>query len=77
MHGLTVSVGQQLHQTVQARVSHLSDVGGAAADCLDCGSDKVFIHAFNVSLPGEKTLTQSIFFLKNRLRLASMPAGTF
>lgn len=47
---LTVSVGQQLHQAVQTRVPHLADVGSAAADGLDCGSHKVFIHAFNVRL---------------------------
>lgn len=66
IHGLTVSVGQQLHQAVQTRVSHLPDVGGAAADGLDGCRHKVFVHAFNVSLPEKKTLTQSIFFLKKR-----------
>lgn len=49
---LTISVGQQLYQAVQTRVPHLSDVGGTAANGLDCGSNKVFIHAFNVCLPG-------------------------
>lgn len=49
---LTISVGQQLYQAVQTRVPHLSDVGGTAANGLDCGSNKVFIHAFNVGLPG-------------------------
>lgn len=50
---LTVTVGQQLHQAVQTRVPHLPDVGGTAADGLDCGGDKVFVHTFNVGLPGE------------------------
>lgn len=54
---LTVSVGQQLHQAVKTRVSHLTDVGGTAADGLDSSSHKVFIHAFNICLP-EKTFTQ-------------------
>lgn len=50
LNTLTVPVGQQLHQAVQARVPHLTDVGGAAADGLDGGSHKVFVHAFNVRL---------------------------
>lgn len=66
IHRLTVSVGQQLHQAVQTRVSHLPDVGGAAADGLDGCSHKVFVHAFNVSLPEKKMLTQSGFFFKKR-----------
>lgn len=49
---LTVSVGEQLHQAVQTRVANFSDVGGAAADGLDGGGHKVFIHAFDVCLPG-------------------------
>lgn len=51
---LTVPVGQQLHQAVQTRVPHLPDVGGAAADGLDGGGDKVFVHAFDVGLRGER-----------------------
>lgn len=51
---LTVPVGQQLHQAVQTRVPHLADVGGAAADGLDGGGDKVFVHAFDVGLQGER-----------------------
>lgn len=51
---LTVTVGQQLHKAVQARVPHLPDVGGTAADGLDCGGDKVFVHALNVGLPGKQ-----------------------
>lgn len=47
---LTVSVGEQLHQAIQTRVPHLANVGSAAADGLDRGSHKVFIHAFNVRL---------------------------
>ena len=56
---LTVSVGQQLHKAIQARVPHLSNVGGTTANGLDCGSHKVFIHAFNVCLPEKKILAKS------------------
>lgn len=58
---LTVSVGQQLHQAVQTRVPHLADVGSTAADGLDCGRHEVFIHAFNVRLPGKRySLSESL-----------------
>lgn len=55
---LTVPVGQQLHQAIQTRVPHLPDVGGAAADGLDGGGDKVFVHAFDVGLRGETAKCQ-------------------
>lgn len=54
---LTISVGQQLHQPIKTRVPHLADVGGTAADGLDRGSHKVFIHAFNICLQENKTHT--------------------
>lgn len=51
---LTVPVGQQLHQAVQARVPHLTDVGGTATDGLNGGGHKVFVHTFDVGLRGER-----------------------
>lgn len=48
---LTISVGQQLHEAIQTRIPDLANVGSTAANGLDCGSHKVFVHAFNVCLP--------------------------
>lgn len=67
---LTVTVGQQLHQAVQARIPHLPDVGGTAADGLDCGGHKVFVHAFNVGLPGKEKwlLTEQWYHIKKKIQ---------
>lgn len=56
----TISVGQQLHQAVQTSVPHFSNVGSTAADGLDGGSHKVFIHAFNVCLRGNTRTKQHV-----------------
>lgn len=47
---LTVPVGEELDQAVEAGVPHLPDVGGTAPDGLDGGCHKVLVHAADVGL---------------------------
>ena len=47
---LTITVGQQLHQAVEAGVSDSAYVSCAAPNGLDGGCHKVLVHAANVGL---------------------------
>lgn len=52
---LTITVGQQLHQAVEAGVTDSAYVSCTASNGLDGGCHKVFVHAANVGLWDTKT----------------------
>lgn len=47
---LTITVGQQLHQAVEAGVTDSAYVSRTASNGLDRGCHKVLVHAANVGL---------------------------